>query len=238
MDVVFYFCQCLAVKNEMEMSGLEVTFSSKAGMILEQPTSVFALVALVVLILAFVYIKKIKLNTPVIVHIGLMLALTVILHNFRLYHMPQGGSVTLGGMIPLLLITFRYGPVVGYLAGFVYGVINLIQNPYILHPVQVLFDYPLPYMAIGLAGYFKDRILLGAIVGSCGRFICHFISGVVFFASYAPPGTSPYWYSLVFNATYLIPELVICLVILRVLPVKRLLLQMRNGENHASGYRQ
>lgn len=215
-----------------------VTFSSKAAMILEQPSSVFTLVALIVLLLAFVYIKKITLNTRMLAHIGLMLALTIILHTFRLYHMPQGGSVTFGGMIPLLLIAFNYGPIVGYLAGFVYGLINLIQDPYILHPVQVLFDYPLPYMAIGLAGYFKDRFLLGAIVGSCGRFLCHFISGAVFFASYAPNGTSPYWYSLIFNATYLVPEVIICLFMLRVLPVKRILLQMRNGENYLSNYGQ
>lgn len=207
---------------------MEANFSSKVAIILDQPTSIFALVALVALIFAFVYIKKIKLNTRMITHIGLMLALTVILHNLRLYHMPQGGSVTLGGMIPLLLIAFRYGPVVGYLAGFIYGLMNLIQDPYILHPIQVLFDYPLPYMAIGMAGYFKERIFLGAIVASCGRFLCHFISGAVFFASYAPSGTSPYWYSLVFNATYLVPELCICLVILRVLPVKRILFQMKN----------
>lgn len=207
---------------------MEANFSSKVVIILNQPTSIFALAAMVALIFAFIYIKKIKLNTRIITHIGLMLALTVILHNLRLYHMPQGGSVTLGGMIPLLLIAFRYGPVVGYLAGFIYGLMNLMQDPYILHPLQVLFDYPLPYMAIGLAGYFKERIFLGAIVASCGRFLCHFISGAVFFASYAPPGTSPYWYSLVFNATYLVPELCICLVILRVLPVKRILFQMKN----------
>ncbi|SFL51899.1 energy-coupled thiamine transporter ThiT [Pelosinus propionicus] len=215
---------------------MEAAFSKNIAMIFEQTTSVFALAAIVALIFAFAYIKKVKLNTQMMVHISLMVALTIILHTFRLYHMPQGGSVTLGAMIPLLLIAFRYGPIVGYLAGFVYGLFNLLQDPYILHPIQVLFDYPLPYMALGLAGYFKDRMLLGAIVGSCGRFICHFISGVVFFASYAPPGTSPYWYSFVFNATYLLPELMICLFILRVLPVKRLLLQMRNSENYISGY--
>ncbi len=214
---------------------MEETFYSKVTMILEQPASVFTLVGLVALLLAFMYIKKVKLNTRMIVHIGLMLALTVILHTFRLYHMPQGGSVTLGGMIPLLLIAFRYGPAVGYLSGFSYGLINLIQDPFILHPFQVLFDYPLPYMAIGLAGYFKDRIFLGAIVGICGRFICHFISGSVFFASYAPVGTSPYWYSFVFNATYLVPELTVCLIILRTLPMKRILSQMKND---VSGRRQ
>jgi len=214
---------------------MEVFLMSNAAIILEHPSSAFTLVGLVVLILAFACMKKIKMDTRMVVHIGLMLALTVVLHTFRLYHMPQGGSITLGGMIPLLLIAFGYGPIVGYLAGFVYGVINLIQNPYILHPVQVLFDYPLPYMAIGLAGYFKNRILLGTIVGSCGRFICHFISGSVFFASYAPPGISPYWYSLMFNATYLLPELIICLIILRVLPMERILFQMSPIKKYVSG---
>jgi len=216
---------------------MEIPFMKNVTMILEHPVSAFALLGLVALVLAFIYIKKIAINTRMMVHIGLMVALTVILHTIRLYHMPQGGSITLGGMIPILLIAFRYGPVGGYLAGFVYGMINLIQDPYILHPVQVLFDYPLPYMALGLAGYCKDRLLLGAIVGTCGRFICHFISGAVFFASYAPPGMSPYWYSLTFNATYLIPELVICLVILRVLPVERMLSQMKHSGNYVSGYR-
>lgn len=215
---------------------MEATFTTKLSTILGSPASLFLLAGVVALILAFAYIKKVKIDTRMMIHIGLMLALAVILHTFRLYHMPQGGSVTLGGMVPLLLIAYRYGPVGGYLAGFVYGLINLIQDPYILHPVQVLFDYPLPYMALGLAGYFKDRMALGAMIGVLGRFICHFISGVVFFASYAPAGMSPYWYSLTFNATYLAPELIICLVVLRVLPVERLLLQMNPGENHASGY--
>ena len=51
-----------------------------------------------------------------------------------------------------MLIAFAYGPEVGFLAGFAYGILNLLLNPYILHPVQVLFDYPLPFMALGLWG--------------------------------------------------------------------------------------
>jgi thiamine transporter len=222
----------------MEIHDMELAFMKNLTTILEHPTSIFTLVGVVLLLVAFVYMKKVTINTRMMVHIGLMVALTVILHNIRLYHMPQGGSVTLGSMIPILLIAFRYGPVGGYLAGFVYGLINLVQDPFILHPIQVLFDYPLPYMALGLAGYFKNRILLGALVATGGRFVCHFISGVVFFGSYAPPGVSPYWYSLVFNATYLLPELIICLVILRVLPIQRMLFQMKSGSSYVSGYRQ
>jgi thiamine transporter len=206
---------------------MEEDFFSHLSMIMDNPSSVAALVGVLILILAFLRIKKLAFNTQIIVHIGIALALTVVLHALRLYHMPQGGSITFGAMIPLFLISFRYGPIVGYFAGFIYGLLNLIQDPYILHPVQVLFDYPLPYMALGVAGYFKDRYFIGVLVGICGRFLCHFVSGVVFFASYAPPNVSPYWYSLVINATYLVPELVICLIIIRILPVKRLIVSMR-----------
>lgn len=202
------------------------TFEKQLSLLLAAPTTIFTLIALIAIILAFIRIKKITITTSTIIHVALMVALTVILHMFRLYHMPQGGSVTFGGMVPLLFIAFRYGPAVGYLAGFVYGLINLIQDPFILQPVQVLFDYPLPYMAIGLAGYFKN-IYLGAFIGILGRFICHFISGIVFFANYTPAGMSPYWYSFIFNVSYLIPELIICIIILRILPVKRLLTQIK-----------
>lgn len=205
---------------------MEMTFGSKTAQLLEQPASIATLAAAAFLLFSLAYVKKTGFSTRMIVHIASLLALTVVLHMFRLFHMPQGGSITMGGMIPLLLIAFAYGPVGGYLAGFAYGMIHLFQDPYILHPLQLLFDYPFPYMAIGLAGYFRHCMLTGAVVGICARFVCHFISGAVFFASYAPAGVSPYWYSLVFNATYLGPELIICLILLRVLPVQRILAQM------------
>ena len=197
--------------------------------ILAHPLSLFALIALAFLTIGFIYSKKIVFSPQLIVQTALMLALTIILHQLRLYHMPQGGSITFGAMLPLLLLSFRYGPGVGFLAGFLYGMINLLQDPFIVHPLQVLFDYPLPYMALGLAGYFKGRFLLGAILAITGRFICHFISGAIFFGSYAPEGTSPYVYSFLFNATYLVPELIICLILLKILPIKKLLEHMYDG---------
>lgn len=201
---------------------MESWFMDKMTAILASPTSIAALAALMIFIFALLRVKKITLTTRMITHIGLALALAAVLHAVRIYHLPQGGSITLGSMIPILLIALYYGAEVGYLTGFLYGMINLIQDPFILHPVQVLFDYPLPFMALGLTGYFKERMMLGTTIAVFGRFICHFLSGVVFFANYAPPGMSPYLYSLVFNGSYLVPELVICLLIMRVLPVKRL----------------
>ncbi len=194
--------------------------------LLTSPTSVLALLGVLALILGMLRVRRIEFSIHLIVNIALMLGLAIILHQVRLYHMPQGGSITLGGMVPLLLLAYRYGPGVGALGGFLFGLINMIQDPYILHPVQVLFDYPLPYMAMGLAGLFPQRILPGTALAFFTRLICHVISGVVFFASFAPAGQSPLVYSLIFNGTYLVPEFIICAVILRLLPLERLLVAM------------
>jgi len=199
--------------------------------ILENPAASFALLGVLLLIFFGLHARKIKLTTHTLINISIMLALAMILSQIRLYHLPQGGSVTLGGLIPILFIAFRYGAGVGTLAGFLFGLLTIIQDPFIVHPVQVLFDYPLPFMAVGLAGFFHEKIFIGTILAFAGKFICHFISGVVFFAAYAPEGTSPTIYSLVTNATYVVPELLICLAILKILPVKRLLAAMDKDYN-------
>ena len=77
-------------------------------------------------------------------------------------------------------------------------------------------------MAMAVVSIFKKRIILGTIVAFFVKFLLHFISGVVFFGSYAPEGMSPMWYSLMFNITYLVPEMLICCLILKVLPVKKI----------------
>ena len=190
-----------------------------------------ALLAVLFAILSHLYFRRVRLTTPMIVTIALMLAMTVILHQFRLYHMPQGGSVTLGAMVPLLFVSYRYGVGTGCLAGFLYGIFNMMQDPYLLHPVQVLFDYPLPYMALSLAALFPAHRMASTALAFLARFLCHIVSGVVFFA---PAGTSPLVYSLTFNATYLVPECLICFALLKVLPVERLMAAMdRQTAPHA-----
>ena len=194
--------------------------------LLAQPASLFTLLAVLIFILGYLQMRRIHFTTGMLINVALMLALTIVLHQLRLFHMPQGGSITLGAMVPLLFLTYRYGAGIGCLAGFLYGMINLMQDAFIVHPLQVLFDYPLPYMALAIAAAVPGRLYVGAALAFSARFLCHYISGVVFFGSYAPPDMSPYLYSLVFNATYLVPEAIICLVILRILPVPRLLTAM------------
>ena len=190
--------------------------------ILAQPTVILAVMGVLAMIFGMIRIRREKMDTSVLINSALLLALAVVLEQLRIFHMPQGGSVTAGAMVPLLLIAYRFGVGTGVLAGFAYGMINMLQEPFILHPVQVLFDYPLPFMAMGLAGISRQHIYWGTGLAFLARFVCHFISGVVFFGSYAPEGMSPVWYSLVFNITYLVPEMLICCLIFKVLPVKKL----------------
>lgn len=191
--------------------------------ILSSPLSLATLAALIILILAIIKFKKIKLNTKVIARIGLALALATILHFIKIVDLPNGaGSINLGSMLPILIISFIYGPQIGMLTGFLFGIIYLIISPYILHPLQVLFDYPLPFMAVGLAGYFKDKKYLGIIIAMSIRFIFHFISGFLFFGEYAPEGWSPSLYSLVVNASVVYGNLIIVLVLFKFLPFNKL----------------
>ena len=198
--------------------------------LLSSPSSLFAMTGLFALTGSCIYMKKTKLTTQMLVYIALMLSLTIILHQLRLFHFPQGGSLTLGSMLPIMLISYRFGPSIGAMTGFLYGFINLLLDPFILHPVQVIFDYPLPFMAIGLAGLMKNNLYLGVLLGFAGRFLCHFISGIVFFSSYAPEGMSPIIYSLTVNGSLIGAECLICLIIVKLLPIRRLLDSM--GQKH------
>ena len=173
-------------------------------------------------------------KTNVICQIGVMLALATVLKMCRIYHFPQGGSVTIGSMVPILLMAIFYGPEIGFLTGGLYGIITLIMDPYILHPTQVLFDYPLPFLILGIAGYFKNNKLLGCGIAIFMKYICHVISGVVFFASYAPEGTSPLIYSFTVNASVVGPDGIICLLIIGLLPIERLYSLINSNGQHAS----
>jgi thiamine transporter len=158
-------------------------------------------------------------DVRVLTEAALAIALAFVLGLIKVFQMPMGGSISLA-MIPLILLALRQGPLVGIVAGAAYGLLDLAIEPFIVHPVQVLLDYPLAFGALGLAGFFQPTVrgaILGTVVAVLARFICHFISGVVYFASYAPEGWNVYIYSAVYNAAYLIPSLIVAVVVVLVL---------------------
>ena len=160
-------------------------------------------------------------TTKMIVYGGMCIALSFILSYIRLYKMPQGGSITLASMFPLVLYSLVFGPVAGIIAGVAYGFLQFIQDAYMVHWAQLLLDYPLAYGCLGLAGlapfFFKKNIkwgtLLGVVIAVLGRGIMHLLSGVIFFGASAPAGQSAIVYSLIYNASYILPELIITLIL-------------------------
>lgn len=156
-----------------------------------------------------------------LIEAAVMIALSATLSEVTLFKMPQGGSITAGSMVPILLIGLRHGPRWGFVAGLAAGGVNYLIDPYFVHPVQVALDYPIAFAMLGLsglAGGLSDRT--AAWAGSLalgGRFLTHVISGAIFFAEYAPAGQSPWVYSAIYNATYMVPELIISGVLLTVL---------------------
>jgi thiamine transporter len=159
-----------------------------------------------------------KNNTRMLVEAGVMLAMAIVLSEFvKLFEMPMGGSVTLGGMVPIFIFAFRWGGKKGLLVGAVYGLLDMIIGFYPAHPASILLDYPLAFGMLGLAGFFKKTnvgYICGIVTGIAGRFIMHVISGIVFYASYAiEAGKTPLVYSVSYNAYYLVPEMIITIVL-------------------------
>jgi thiamine transporter len=161
-----------------------------------------------------------RVLAEVIVLVALAGALSLISHSF--FGLPQGGSINLG-MVPIFWLALRRGPAIGIFAGAVFGMVDLAIEPFVVHPVQFILDYPLPFACLGLAGFFKKHAVIGVVVGTTGRFISHFVSGIVYFPTYAPPELGPVAYSAIYNATYLIPSAIICAIILGILQKSRTL---------------
>ncbi len=151
-----------------------------------------------------------------IAEIGVAIALAAVLHLIRLWEMPQGGSITLGTMVPLFILALRRGPAVGALGGALYGIFEgwvLSGGRFFLHPVQVILDYPLAFGLLGIAGFFSKSPAFGVVLASAARYLSHVISGVVFFSQYAPKGQPVWLYSLGYNITYLGPDFAVAIVL-------------------------
>ncbi len=164
-------------------------------------------------------------KTKKMVEAGVMIALSFLLSQIKLFKAPQGGSVTAGSMIPIILFSLRWGWKPGILAGATFGILKMLLGGYIVSPVQAILEYPLAFGLLGLSGIFSDALknaqegYFGKILGATflaiiGRFICHVVAGVVFFGENFPTLSSSLRNSLVYNSSYLIPEFIISGIIL------------------------
>lgn len=171
----------------------------------------------------------------IMAEIALTLALAYVLGWLKLWQMPQGGDVSLA-MLPIFVLALRRGLPVGLTAGALYGVVDLMHPPlYIVHWAQFFLDYPLAFMAVGLAGLFAaplsrqaaagrwgravwSAIVPGIALGALGRFLFHLVSGAIFFAEYAEG--QPVWaYSAGYNSYVFVSAALCAVAAVFILPV-------------------
>ena len=160
-----------------------------------------------------------------IVLVALFAAIAFVLNSIKLFTMPYGGSVSLCSMMPILLLAVLMGNKVGIMGGTALGVLSIINGAYVIHPIQFLLDYLLPYMCLGLAGFGgyqdKRKVFAACLFAVSLSLLCNILSGAIYFGSYAPEGMSPWVYSVVYNLLTNGVEGAFSIAVLLLLPLKR-----------------
>lgn len=179
-----------------------------------------------------------------LMEIALAVALSAVLHVVYLYQLPQGGRISLE-MLPIFVIAFRRGLWAGMATGLLASPFIYLLEPFAVHPVQVILDYPLAFALVGAAGLFRPvwrrfwaagngaasakdlalglalGITPGVLLGGLLRFASHALSGVLFIGLFAPDvvksGQNVLLYSVVYNGTYMVPTTLVCVVLMWIL---------------------
>ena len=194
------------------------------------PTTAGNIALLVIIILLFVAILAIsggkkKLSAKQLSFSAVAMTLAVITSIFTVYELPFGGSITLFRMFFICFIGYLYGTKVGIITGVAYGILDFILKPYAITLIQPLLDYPIAFGLLGLSGVFsksKYGIIKGYLLGVAGRYVCHVLTGIIYFYEYAG-GQNVTIYSLTYNASYIVPEAILTILILLIPTVRQAL---------------
>lgn len=196
--------------------------------------TVVVLIALLIVLALVLQPKEVKsraFSTKQLVFSAIAMALALVTSMIKLFELPLGGSVTLLSMLFIVLIGYWYGPKAGLMTGFAYGLLQFIIEPVFYTIPQLIVDYPLAFGALGLSGFFSNRkhgLQLGYIAGILGRLVFAWLSGVIFFASYASSyNMSAPVYSLVYNGSYILAEGIITLIIISIPSVSKALAHVK-----------
>lgn len=185
---------------------------------------VILIVALLGIAMCFIRKKSKKLTIKQLAFCAVSIALGTVLSNIKVFSFPFGGSVTLLSMLIICLPGYWFGVGAGIMTGVAYGVLQMLIDPYILYPMQLVMDYLLAFGALGLSGLFakrKNGLIFGYLTAIFGRYLFAVLSGWIFFGMYAWEGWNPLLYSVVYNAIYIFAEAAVTIAILLVPPVKK-----------------
>ncbi len=174
-------------------------------------------------------IRKVKFNIKMIILISVFSALGYILNLIKFINMPQGGSITLLSMLPVMLISLKYGKGIGLTAGILLGFMKMLDGVTFLHPIQFILDYILANMVLGFSGMFgykkRTNIFLGCFISGFISVMCNVLSGVVFFSQYAPQGMNVWLYSIIYNFSSLGVEALLTSIAVTFIPINRIFME-------------
>jgi len=142
---------------------------------------------------------------------ALLVALALVLSGFTIYRAPMGGSVTLGSTIPVCIVGLRSGPKVGLLAGLNFGILSFLTSGVLIGLGPFVMDYLIAFSVLGLTGFFRSYPLISILLVQLLRLFCHVVSGVLYF-SQGKVFAEALNYSLLYNASFLIPDVILGLV--------------------------
>lgn len=172
-------------------------------------------------------------GTNQLVFCAMAIALAVVTSYVKIFSLPWGGSVTLCSMLFIVLVANWYGVQTGILVGLTYGILQFIQEPYVLSFFQVCCDYILAFAALGVAGFFaksSNGLLKGYIAAVLARGAFHALGGYLYWMSYMPenfPQALKSVYPIVYNYSYLLAEGVLTVLVISIPAVKKALAQIK-----------
>ena len=179
--------------------------------------------------------EKKKMGTRQLVFCAMAIALAYVTSYLKLFSLPWGGSVTLCSMLFIVLIGNWYGVQTGIFAGLAYGIMQFLQEPYVLSFFQVCCDYILAFAALGVAGFFAKSshgLLKGYIAAVIARGAFHALGGYLYWMDYMPenfPQSLKAVYPIVYNYSFLLAEAVITVIIISIPAVVKGLGQVKKS---------
>ena len=153
---------------------------------------------------------------------AIFVALAQVISYLKFFELPQGGSITVG-MLPIFLFCARWGFGPGMLASITYSLLQLLlDGAYAWGWQSMIGDYIVAFTVLGVAGLFhkqKAGFFIGTVAGSLARFLVAWYVGAVVWGEYMPDTffgmtmTSPWFYSVLYNGSYMAVSMVLCLVV-------------------------
>ncbi len=152
-------------------------------------------------------------------------AMTMILSCIYL-PLPTGASISLGSWLPLMVLALCYDERLSMVSGLLCGMAAPFVLPgwSLVHWAQYFLEYMTIFSCMGCAGLFgrtRGKMVLGAMLAISLRFWAQVLSGVIFFGQYAWEGFGAWGYSLLFHLSGKVPEGLITILVLLVLPLDR-----------------